>query len=385
MISRIIEMGTSEDPLSESADTLVQEVSSPRQDGRAIVARAEAQVLANPASSFEIGADGFVRLVTSSGVQHAGRFTTPSLSELKAKAAGQGTAALGGSGHCRLFAIRGDSALTDIGALQAFDDGQTLFQVASQFNCLEAPGPHVVPVRGYFDDPTQGPRASISAFPGTLLRHYGAPDGAGGRFTQSTEGAQIDLLREAVPGGLARVNQGYLRATDIRFPDRLAEALAAQRSRIRVGVHEQVEVVLGHGWNGPIKSPAPRVNQVFTSTLAAGMYSAGLRLEADNAWRSIARHLLSAAYEGTLLAAQVLGCRRVVLTLIGGGVFGNPHDLIADAIDRAIGTLETHGGRLDVVINLYRNATRPFEALLGRRQGVLIDVGARSVDRRPPV
>jgi hypothetical protein len=279
---------------------------------------------------------------------------------------------------CRLFALTDDGPLSDIGTLQAFDDGGTLFQVASQFNCLESPGPHVVAVRGYFDDPTQGPRASISAFPGTLLRHYQAPDGLSGAFTQQSEGPQVDLLADVLPENLARVKNGYLRACDVRHPQLLAEALAAGIARIRVGLHEQVEVALGHAWMGPVAAPAPRIHQVFTSTLAAGMYSSGLRLEADTPWRSIARTLLTAAYEGTLLAAHVSGCRRVLLTLIGGGVFGNSHDLISLAIDDALRSVESRGISLDVVINLYRNAPGPFQALMDRRNGRFISTAPRS-------
>jgi hypothetical protein len=64
------------------------------------------------------------------------------------------------------------SPATDIGSLQATAGAGTLFPAASQFNCLESPGPYVVDVADYFHDQTQGPRASISAFPGTLPRHY---------------------------------------------------------------------------------------------------------------------------------------------------------------------------------------------------------------------
>ena len=71
---------------------------------------------------------------------------------------------------------------------------RALFQVASQFNCLEAPGSFVVPVADYLHDPTQGPRASVSAFPATLVRHYAAPQPGGQRFVQASNGPQIMLV-----------------------------------------------------------------------------------------------------------------------------------------------------------------------------------------------
>ena len=58
------------------------------------------------------------------------------------------------------------------------------------------------------------------------------------------------------------------------------------------------------------------------------------------------------SYLGTLLAAAALRQRRAVLTLIGGGVFGNPVPLIWEAIRWAIAESEPLlSGDLDVVVN----------------------------------
>jgi len=49
-----------------------------------------------------------------------------------------------------------------------------------------------------------------------------------------------------------------------------------------------------------------------------------------------------------------LGRTRVVLTLIGGGVFGNPQELILEAIEWAIGEIEPLLEMdLEVVVNGY--------------------------------
>jgi len=47
---------------------------------------------------------------------------------------------------------------------------------------------------------------------------------------------------------------------------------------------------------------------------------------------TIVRQLQRAAYAGTLLAAAALGKSHVALTLVGGGVFGNPVATIWEAI-----------------------------------------------------
>jgi len=47
---------------------------------------------------------------------------------------------------------------------------------------------------------------------------------------------------------------------------------------------------------------------------------------------ALCQQLLRATYLGTLLAAADLDKERVLLTMIGGGVFGNPHELIIESL-----------------------------------------------------
>jgi hypothetical protein len=104
--------------------------------------------------------------------------------------------------------------------------------------------------------------------------------------------------------------------------------------------------VLGYDWDGAVPNP-PRISQVFTSTIAGGGYG-----DATGAILDVCRQLLRAAYLGTLLATAGLGRGRVVLTLIGGGVFGNPLPLIWESINWALAEVEPVLSRdLDVVVN----------------------------------
>src|SRR5262249_24955810 len=141
-----------------------------------------------------------------------------------------------GGGQARLWVLDGAGPATDIGSLQATAGERALFQVASQFNCLESPGPFVVPVADYFHDPTHGPRASVSAFPGTLLRHYSAPGPAGWRFVQRTGGPQIDLLGGLFGPAESPVRDGYLLGGGGKGAQALVAALEAGFDRIRLGV-----------------------------------------------------------------------------------------------------------------------------------------------------
>jgi hypothetical protein len=311
------------------AEYIAQVRTSAGRGDRRQVARAEAEVMANPGGGFQFLPDGSANLVLSSGTVSAGRFATPSLNELKQRL-GSGT------GSIRLFVLDGGGPATDIGSLQAFATPGTLFQVASQFNCLEAPSAFIVPVAEYFDDSTQGPRASISAYTGTLLRHYAAPAENGTRFTQELAN-QLNLLQAVCEPGVARVMFGYLKAKDIADTDKLAKLVEERFDQLRIGLHDDVPVQLGHNWDGGVSGDV-RIAQAFTSTLAAGMYSTeDVRKEP---YSSIVRWLLRAAYLGTILGAATLRRYTVVLTLIGGGVFGNPASIIWESILWAINEAE---------------------------------------------
>ncbi len=327
------------------------EASAGRGDAKQ-VREAEDDVIAGR-GTFTFDGDGRAVLTAAGMTWCAGRFETVSVATLRQRALDHKTA--GAAGRARLWVLLGRSPATDIGALQATAHDGTLFQVASQFNCLESPGPYVTRVSSYFDDPTQGPRASVSAFPATLLRHYRAPGEGGSRFVQETDKKQINLLADAFGPGVAGVRNGYLTADAVADPQALVRALEANFELIRVGVHDAAQVVLGYDWDGEVPDSASRrIAQVFTSTVAGGGYG-GARLGA--AFEPACGHLLRAAYLGTLLAAAALGQRRVVLTLIGGGVFGNPMRLIWETILRAVDEVGPFlAGDLDVVVNGYNLA-----------------------------
>jgi hypothetical protein len=313
------------------------------------VAAAEEAVRADPPAAFSFARSGAATLNAAGQAWRAGAFEVVSVGTLKSRAIAARAAAAGRQRRARLWVLDGASVATDIGALQAYAPVDTLFQVASQFNCLEAGGPWVKPVKSYLTDDTQGPRASISAFPGTLLRHYAAPGAHGGeRFVQTNNGRQIELLSRVCGAGVATAQNGYLLADNIANPRKFLSALESRFDEISVGVHDDVEVALGYDWDGAVAGPPPpRIGQVFTSTLAGGAYG-----RVSGTFASTCRQLLRAAYLGTLLAATTLGRPRVVLTLIGGGVFGNPIRLIWEGILWALDQIDSLAAQdMEVLIN----------------------------------
>lgn len=315
-------------------------------NARAMVRSAEDAVRLDPARHFSFDSTGTATLEAGGHSWTAGHFETVSIATLRRRVAEQRATA---AARARLIVLTGANPLTDIGALQAAAGPGTLFQAASQFNCLESPGPHITPVANYFTDPTQGPRASISAFPATLLRHYAAPRADGSRFVQQSDGEQLDLLARAC--GRRVSHNGYLTGAGIPL-DHLTQSLEQRFEDIEIGLHRDAEVVLGHNWDGAVAG-APRIAQAFTSTLAGGGYGAERIL--DRHFTPIASHLLRAAYTGTLLGAVSLGCTKVVLTMIGGGVFANPPRLIWQSILKALDEVQPLvRDHLDVVLNAYQ-------------------------------
>lgn len=331
------EGAAAERAVGAAADAYLAETLASRGRGdRGALIAAEADVRSSPARCFRWNASGEATLYAAGTRYAAGQFSTPSIGVLRQLAAAAQRRSGGAAGRVRLWIFDGASIATDIGALQAVAPPRALFQVASQFNCLESPGPYVVDVADYLHDPTQGPRASVGAFPGTLLRHYAAPDRDGHLFVQSTDGAQINLLAAVCGEGVATVRGGYLLPNQIVQPTQFAQTLEERADAIAVGVHDGIQVVLGAEWDGGVtSSPHRTIAHVLTSTVAAGMYG---DLDGDRGapMSRVVRSLQRAAYLGTLLAAAALGKDIVVLTLIGGGVFGNPVTMIWDAIQWAM-------------------------------------------------
>eukprot|EP00051_Salpingoeca_urceolata_P035694 m.30954 g.30954 ORF g.30954 m.30954 type:complete len:389 (+) comp9600_c0_seq1:55-1221(+) len=246
-----------------------------------------------------------------------------------ASAAVGGGAAVGGAGPPLIVRYRSHSGredLFDTSALQFHGQPGAMYQVASNFNCLEVAGAYVDPFCGSFVtnqmvDCTQGPSAAGGAGPGAVLRavrHHQQP---------------IDLLCDTP---LEHTN-GKLRQGDVVDKSTLSDGSANPSSdkasvpmvdpdTIKVGLHTDVVAMYKRTRQEFATNPdGPRIDQVFTSTCIC-------RAPVPNAMSAL---LLGAAYEGTYLCAAVRQSPELVLTLIGGGCFSNDPEQIAAAIAKA--------------------------------------------------
>lgn len=193
----------------------------------------------------------------------------------------------------------------DTSALQFNSEEGTLFQVASNFNCIEIPRLDYNPFNGHFltmqmIDCTQGPSASGGAAFGSILR-----------LIKHKE-ERINLLKETP---LIQHNGKLKYSENKNFKD-------FDYDLIRIGIHSNVESNFKRSDDFEYKNNGVKINQIFTSTCICN----------SNEPNDLSKLLLEKAYEGTYIAGIITNTPRIVLTLIGGGVFNNSMKLISETI-----------------------------------------------------
>lgn len=233
-------------------------------------------------------------------------------------------------------------------------------------------GPEVTPEHGvtrYQHDRTQGPACAIAAGAATIYRNYFAPVGDQRGQTASRRldgladlGAAMSSVLDRPVGGLWETRNGYALATragldliSTYLESAEPDAIDDLRSRLRIGAHADVEVT------DAAEMPSPLVSQAFCSASPVAYSSVP-----GEYWAPFATLVLEAAYEATLLAAVQNTARGrskvVLLTMLGGGAFGNGETWIAAAIKRAV----TRASEFDLDVRLvtYRAPSAVARALV---------------------
>ena len=237
-----------------------------------------------------------------------------------------------------------------------------MFQVASQFNLLEMVGPEVTPEHGvtrYAGDGTQGPACAMAAGAATLYRNYFAEVGGASGQTADRQLDGFADLGHAVAQALGRpaealweMRNGYAMFTQDGIQAMSAHVQALNddqrdglRQRLKIGMHWDVEVTDGGA------APGQLVSQAFCSALPVAYH--GHSGQRGAVWSPLATLVLEAAYEATLWAAVVNaqrgGSRKVLLTALGGGAFGNDEAWIRSGLQRALRLVRHHGIQAVVV------------------------------------
>lgn len=313
------------------------------------------------------GSDGPVpemALVTAAapaGVHNAGSFYLASLGALRMRAPKDPARPPQRCVLNILQLVDGASArFVDVGSLQADpNNAGAMFQVASNFNCAEAASEAVSPdsrgfLEGYAFDRTQGPAASMSAGPGAVVRVHapfcdGNPRHAREGWGQRAD-RQVNMLEGLAP--YFRVVNGYEVTTPGRCEPlpRDAEVLGRLLAEAKVGVHLGIEVAYGGRCRAASRvggrtasadelalrpGPPHAVDQVLCAALNLAQGALGAVNSADPDASRKGRFLLRAAYEGAYLAAVACGRRKLYLTMVGAGAFGNDPRVVFEEIRRA--------------------------------------------------
>ena len=261
-----------------------------------------------------------------------GSLTTPKLGDLREQTQGFSFQ----SGHLSLAEL--------VGNVQHFhidpSNAGALFQAASQFNLLEMVGPSVTPEQGigrYEKDRTQGPACAIAAGAGTIYRNYFVEVND---LIGQTAHNQIDCLADLGKAlgneneQLWRMQNGYALASQEGLKEikeqltKLDESgLDALRKELRIGIQWNTQVTMNNCQH--------RVSQAYCSALPVAYSELSGTL-----WSEFAQLVLEASYEATfhaaVLNAHTSGCKKLFLTLLGGGAFGNQSSWIAKAILRSL-------------------------------------------------
>ena len=226
--------------------------------------------------------------------------------------------------------IRFSEVVADVKKLHADPaNAGAVFQVASQTNLLEMVGPEVAPEEGiirYAYDLTQGPACAMACAAGLIYRSYFVP--LGGQCGQS-QSVQIDTLADLgnalgnFADALWQTRNGYVLPKSVGalrlIEQQLVQHPAHYRTLVRVGVQEHTQVTL------------PGCEHTVTQVYASALPIAYCRFE-DYEWNAFARLVLEASYEATFLVAAQSDSKRLFLTRLGGGAFGNPDAWINEAI-----------------------------------------------------
>ena len=172
----------------------------------------------------------------------------------------------------------------------------------------------------------------------------------------------IDNLKDVseylgnVPNGrYYKVKGGYTLAENegLEELNRVLETKSVEQAmeKLRIGVHEDVQVTTSSWGTKKHPNSSHIITQVFGSACACAYSNNTCHL-----WAPFASMILRASYEATLLTAVKNmykhegkeGSRKVYLTKLGGGVFGNSESWIKGAIEEACEKMKDFG--LEVIV-----------------------------------
>ena len=207
-----------------------------------------------------------------------------------------------------------------------------VFQVASQFNCLEYATEYQSKKDGitcYEDDKTQGPSIAMTVAPATFSRNYLEPDI---NMLEDFRASIPDYVRKIIS-----VRNGYCNLDKERIEELRPYLTDDMKKEIRIGYLFNTTV--------PISSHN-KVSLVYCSAVPFR----------HSTYDFFCKFILDAYYEATILIGIInfhkTGCRKVFLTMLGCGAFMNKESWAIDSILRALRKYSKYN--LDVIMVHYK-------------------------------
>ena len=290
-------------------------------------------------------------------------------------------------GHGKLHIINGKGSqstkywLVDVLPAQSHpeNDGAT-FLAASNFNALEFVSPGQTASDGissYPYDRTQGPYCAMACGPSILYRNYFM------KVEGSDKPGQLTKELELLGNTPIEVEHGYpiihdtesLKKTKFDFSD---------LTKYKVASHSNCEVTLTkEGGRFKVVEPEGDKKQI-THHVYAAAFNFAYSVTMNDFTMKMAASLLEAEYRATILCAWDnsvkypgrKGSNKVYLTLLGGGVFANPMELICESIAKCKDLIVESG--LDVYVVCFSGYTfREVHPLLAK---VMKETGGSVID-----
>lgn len=175
------------------------------------------------------------------------------------------------------------------------------------------------------------------------------------------EAAERELGAQSQP--YWTLKNGYCFPTSGDALRALCDCLTQNKDMIAARFRDAVQV--GVHWNTQVFTQKHSVAQVYCSALPIA-YARGLRAKTDD-WAPFAQAVLDSIYDSSFAVATYMARRRnarvrLYLTAVGGGVFGNRHEWICDAIKSACNTYQHEN--IDVHLVHFRAVAKEYEGLL---------------------
>ena len=255
-----------------------------------------------------------------------------------------------------------------------------VFQVASQFNCLEMFDNGYTPNMGvtiYSDDRTQGPACAMACPAALVYRNYFVKHTKNGYDYNGQCEQQIDNLEDIDKLLKNTTNQFWIMQNGYVIIDNVANLEEISRNIIdvgnkivrdalRVGVHWSTSVVD----NTKKNLMKHRVCQVYASALPVST-TYNTNISDKNKWTDFAKCILDGSYMATLCIAALIALKsqkRITcyLTLIGGGAFANKPEWIIEAIKKALDEYAVYP--IDVKLVHFNTFSEEYKAEIQERE-----------------